>query len=75
MLTQALRKQLYSSWREFGSIRIVSTLEPEAVIDNLRRSNHDVIVPEELKEFGVTDLSAEVKGSNFEVVNASSLRP
>src|SRR5205823_10952279 len=51
----------------FGSIRILSPLEPEVVIDNLRRSDHDVIVPEELKEFGVTDLSAEVKGSNFEL--------
>ena len=66
MLTRALSSLLYSS-REFGAILVVSPLKPEVVIDNLRRADHDVIVPEELKEFGVTDLSAEVKDSQFEV--------
>jgi len=56
-----------SSWREFGAIRILSPLKPEAVIDNLGRTDHDVIVPEELKDFGVTGLSAEVQGSQFEM--------
>ena len=67
MQTQALSSQLYSSLREFGAIRILSPLKPEVVLNNLRRSDHDVTVPEELKEFGVTDLSAEVKGSHFEI--------
>ena len=67
MPTQALRNRPYSSWRRFGAIRILSPLKPEVVIDNLRRADHDVTVPEELKEFGVTDLSAEVDGSRFEI--------
>ena len=67
MLTRALSSLLYSNWRDFGAIRVISPLKPEVVIDNLRRADHDVTVPEELKEFGVTDLSAEVKGSQFEM--------
>jgi hypothetical protein len=67
VLTPAPRNQVYSSWREFAAIRILSPLKPEVVIDNLRLADHDVIVPEELKEFGVTDLSAEVTGSQFEL--------
>jgi len=56
-----------TSWREFGAIRILSPLRPEVVIDNVRRADHDVIVPEELKEFGVTDFGATVNGSQFEI--------
>ena len=67
MLTPATRNRVYSSWREFGAIRIPSPLKPEVVIDNLGRTDHDVIVPEELKDFGVTGLSAEVQGSLFEM--------
>jgi hypothetical protein len=67
MPTRALSSRLYSSWRELGAIRVISPLRPEVVLDNLGRSNHDVTIPEELKEFGVTDLSAEVKDSQFEI--------
>jgi len=67
VLTRALSSLLYSDWREFGAIRILSPLKPDVVIDNVRRTDHDVIVPEELKEFGVTGLGAEVKGSRFEM--------
>jgi hypothetical protein len=65
--TRALSSRLYSSLREFGAIRLTSPLGPDVVIDNLRRSDRDVIVPEELREFGVTDFSAEVNGSQFNI--------